>query len=94
MPKLGRVNKPDGKTLHGWIFQCPGCGLHHIVTDAWTFNDDLESPTFQPSLLVTTKETRCHSFITDGSIRFLGDCTHDHANETMPLVEWDGWGGY
>jgi len=27
----------------------------------------------------------CHSFVTDGQIRFLGDCTHEHAGKTLPL---------
>lgn len=27
----------------------------------------------------------CHSFVTDGEIRFLEDCTHKHAGETLPL---------
>lgn len=27
----------------------------------------------------------CHSFITDGKIQFLGDCTHELANQTVPL---------
>lgn len=31
----------------------------------------------------------CHSFITDGKIQFLGDCTHSLAGQTVPLPEWD-----
>lgn len=27
----------------------------------------------------------CHSFVTDGRIQFLGDCTHDLAGQTVPL---------
>lgn len=27
----------------------------------------------------------CHSFITDGQIQFLGDCTHGMAGQTVPL---------
>lgn len=29
--------------------------------------------------------TVCHSFITDGQIQFLGDCTHELAGKTVPL---------
>jgi hypothetical protein len=32
---------------------------------------------------------RCHSFITDGMIKFLGDCTHDLKDKTVPLPEID-----
>lgn len=27
----------------------------------------------------------CHSFVTDGQIQFLGDCTHPLAGQTVPL---------
>lgn len=29
----------------------------------------------------------CHSFITDGKIQFLGDCTHSLAGQTVELPE-------
>lgn len=32
----------------------------------------------------------CHSFVTDGRIRFLGDCTHDLAGQTVDLPEVPG----
>lgn len=31
----------------------------------------------------------CHSFITDGRIQFLGDCTHELKNQTVDLPEID-----
>jgi hypothetical protein len=31
---------------------------------------------------------RCHSFVRDGIIQFLGDCTHALANQTVPLPQW------
>lgn len=30
----------------------------------------------------------CHSFVENGMIRFLGDCTHEYANQTLPLEIW------
>jgi hypothetical protein len=30
----------------------------------------------------------CHSFVTDGRIRYLGDCTHDLKGQTIDLPEW------
>jgi hypothetical protein len=30
-----------------------------------------------------------HSFVTDGQIQFLGDCTHELANQTVPLKPFD-----
>jgi hypothetical protein len=69
----------------------------------WTWNGDLVKPTFTPSVLVTYpanpnadedfKEWRnqriCHSFVTDGKIQFLSDCTHQLAGKTVDLPEWD-----
>ena len=31
----------------------------------------------------------CHSFVRDGQIQFLGDCTHALANQTVDLPEVD-----
>lgn len=31
----------------------------------------------------------CHSFVTDGRIQFLGDCTHRLAGQTVDLPDWD-----
>lgn len=30
----------------------------------------------------------CHSFVTDGQIQFLSDCTHSLAGQTVPLPAW------
>lgn len=30
----------------------------------------------------------CHSFVTDGRIQFLGDCTHDLAGQTVDLPDF------
>lgn len=67
----------------------------------WGFNGDVNRPTFTPSLRVRWpanpeaveefKEWRtdrvCHSFITDGRIQFLSDCTHALAGQTVDLPE-------
>lgn len=29
----------------------------------------------------------CHTFITDGMVQFLGDCTHQFAGQTLPLPD-------
>lgn len=36
-------------------------------------------------------EEVCHSFIRDGQIEFLGDCTHELAGQTVPLQAWNGY---
>lgn len=40
-----------------FAFWCPGCGDAHVVRTGehgWTFNGNLECPSFQPSVLVTS----------------------------------------
>lgn len=79
-----------------WIY-CPGCKTHHGFTTKhptfppWTFNGDVDKPTFTPSMLVNGDypESRCHSFVTDGKIQFLSDCFHELKNTTVDLPEID-----
>jgi hypothetical protein len=121
MSKIKRIDchKPEG-TLYGYEFKCPGCGDRHVlpvgpgngeVHARWSFNGDIDRPTFTPSVLAQgnklvhdadgewTGEWEkdasgrlipyvCHSFVTDGHIQFLGDCTHELAGQTVDLPEW------
>lgn len=79
----------------GHVLWCPGCKGYHIVPPTWTFNGNLEKPTFTPSLLIRYtygeehKPVVCHSLIRDGKIQFLGDCTHELAGQTLDLEECD-----
>lgn len=84
------------------IFKCPGCTDYHSLTvrkpppdevhPSWIYNDNPNKPTFQPSILAWCdwpegKEV-CHSFVTDGKIQFLDDCTHDLKGKTVDLIPW------
>jgi hypothetical protein len=73
------------------LFHCPGCECAHGPDGGWTFNGDMARPTFSPSILVRTETSRCHSFVKDGQIEFLPDCTHALAGKTVPLPTWDGF---
>jgi len=59
----------------------------------WHFNGNLERPTLSPSLALSYdygedhREYVCHSFVTDGRIQYLGDCTHPLAGQTVDLPE-------
>lgn len=66
---------------------------------AWEFNGNFDAPTFKPSIRVWRdanpdaiegfeeyrKALCCHSHVTDGSIIFLDDCTHELAGKTVAL---------
>ena len=74
-------------------FFCPACGYAHwfkVGNGGWTWNGDRDKPTIKPSILTLYVEPRCHSFVTDGMIRFLDDCTHDMKGKTVELPEFPG----
>lgn len=75
----------------GWMIICPACKKGHLFDKRWKFNGDMDRPTFTPSMLVyeiKDYQPRCHSFVTDGMIQFLNDCTHDLKGQTVPLEEY------
>lgn len=92
-----------GSEVIGYSMKCPGCNIIHGVhvvdnlnsSSVWGFNDDLEKPTFTPSILVTwdhgenREPRRCHSFIREGNWQFLNDCAHELAGKTVPMVSFD-----
>ncbi len=102
MPRVRRLLDQSGK-VQGRMFLCPGCGRHHapsVETPSphngaqWKFNGDEDRPTFTPSILVKVgpfdggRFEICHSFVTDGRIQFLNDCTHDKRGQTIDLPEF------
>jgi hypothetical protein len=63
-------------------------------TSCWSWNGDVDRPTFHPSVLtqvnyteVAKKDFCCHSFVNDGMVQFLSDCSHEYAGKTMELLE-------
>lgn len=99
MNKLSPILKEEPK---GWLhFWCPGCDRVHTVnvrpenhSVAWGWNGSPDKPTFTPSILTRSSPRKgsavvCHSFVTDGRIQFLGDCTHELAGQTVELPAWD-----
>lgn len=95
MARITYVNRKEESKFV--LFECPGCCCSHGVPvegpRAWGFNGDMDRPTLTPSLLVQsvdeTGPTVCHSFVRDGRIQYLGDCTHDMKGQTVDLPEFD-----
>jgi hypothetical protein len=110
----------DGKTGVYTVY-CPGCKSQHLIPThqgqsifssgaTWSFNGDVDKPTFSPSVFIKTGHYAegksktdcwacnnehldlcvvCHSFITNGKIQYLSDCTHHLAGQTVELSELD-----
>lgn len=96
MAKLKAIESHGhGPDVH---FVCPGCEMYHGVWTKhqdpqrnWGFNGDMNKPTFSPSILVlypyAGEDRVCHSFVRDGKIQFLNDCTHQLKGQTVELPE-------
>jgi hypothetical protein len=96
-------NEDEGKTQTvGYIFDCPGCEMSHevyirpytnSVGASWSFTGTLEKPTFSPSIHTKAEKTngelifRCHCFVENGFIRYLDDCTHSLAGQTVEMPD-------
>ena len=81
---------------------CPACGFEHSFRvdlighgkwkgDVWSFDGNYETPTFSPSMgsnlrKVVEPHPVCHSFLQDGVWKFLADCTHEMANQHVPMI--------
>jgi len=102
MPKF-KIIEPGKDHWADYCFHCLGCGCDHGVWTThrndnnaiWQFNGDLNKPTVSPSLMVTWLwgpfkiKNVCHSFIRDGKIEYLSDCTHHLAGKTIELPEYN-----
>lgn len=94
---MSQLLSPQLLSMGGSLyFHCPGCNMLHpyrVKGEAqgpkWQWNNNVVAPTFTPSLLVNPSDpqTRCHLFLTDGKIQFLGDCFHDLKNQTVDMVD-------
>lgn len=83
------------------VFWCQPCDTRHHVRvlapggiedhTCWTFNGDMKRPTITPSIKAERfwgrkQEHRvCHSYVTEGAIAYLSDCTHELAGQTVRL---------
>jgi hypothetical protein len=91
---MAKVSAKLRSTEDGYAHWCPGCeSMHVFYTNKpaaggalWTFNGDLERPTFGPSMVITTEayedegvhlpQERCHYWLRSGGIEYLHDSTH------------------
>lgn len=96
--KIKIVDPVSKKEVSEILIECPGCKMNHTMNVdvsnsrwhgvVWQFNEDLERPTFSPSLRVKIGDSHtCHSFIRAGKIEFLSDCTHAMRGMTVDLPE-------
>jgi hypothetical protein len=56
-------------------------------TPNWTWNGDVEKPTLKPSIKTHGCDYLCHSFVNDGLVTFLEDCSHDLKGQTLEMLD-------
>ena len=59
-----------------------------LVTGTIRMSDAEHAEYMKTKILPEPVPFTCHSFVTDGQIQFLGDCTHALANQTVPIPSW------
>ena len=60
-------------------------------TGCWTWNGSLEKPDLKPSILTKAPQGDnvivCHTWINEGMVHFLNDCTHEYAGQILDLLD-------
>lgn len=96
---MGQVNAKLRRGTDTYFWYCPACRELHPLPDGWTFNGNLDKPTFSPSFkhhwncgpLVEPPKREglniCHYIVTDGRVAYCGDCTHDMAGQTIEMPD-------
>jgi hypothetical protein len=87
-PRWGYNGNPERPTFTPSVLVTSGhyCSRHKSGDDCWcTFNAEEVAEGREPTGF---KCGICHSFVTDGRIQFLGDCTHELAGQTVDLPPW------
>lgn len=105
--RVAQAINDAGEVIGHRIF-CPACRCTHLFNapnqpnsggHKWTFDGNLEAPSFSPSMNATSNPkdhpghnqdlptTRCHFFVRAGSIDYCTDSTHHLAGKTVALPE-------
>jgi hypothetical protein len=89
--KLIRMNTNTIKA--GWMFYCPACTYSHIFYDSgWTFDNNLETPSFTPALKNSFGTNVCDLNITSGEIIYQTDSTHALSGQTVQMIDYNTLG--
>lgn len=76
---------PDRPTINPSVLATSGHFCQGGEQYCWcTYNEERSA---KGEELSKFKCYRCHSFVRNGMIEFLNDCSHEHAGQTMELPE-------
>jgi hypothetical protein len=82
------VNGSRGWTWNGST-DAPALSPSILVRSSLYGPDKLGFTKYEGPHPCKTTPSVCHSFVKDGKIEFLGDCTHSLAGQTVDIPEWE-----
>ncbi|MFP3647573.1 DUF6527 family protein [Paraburkholderia sp. SIMBA_054] len=79
----------SGVLVWGWngSMDRPTFAPSVLVTGVKQLTDEQHETYLKTGALPEAEPLRCHSFVTDGRIQFLGDCLHALAGQTVELPD-------
>jgi uncharacterized protein DUF6527 len=79
---MGQVSPYLRRSSGGYTHWCPGClEMHRLPDSGWTFNGDLNKPTFQPSFKHTGVKT-----VKDKNGQWTGEWVLDANGKAIPDI--------
>jgi hypothetical protein len=86
---MGQVSSVLRRGVGRYLHWCPACQELHPLPDSWTFDGDLEQPTFSPSFKHSGGRSQpewcCHYTLVKGMLHFAQDCSHAFKGQVIPL---------
>lgn len=77
---MGQISPHLRRAEHGYGHWCPGCGEMHIIPDSWTFDGNIDAPSFNPSVKISSGATA----VVDAEGRWTGEWIRDAAGLPVP----------
>ncbi len=93
---MGQVSMKLRRTEAGYAHWCPGCNRMHVLPSSWTFDGNLDAPTYSPSFKHTCVINpagrapfvgTCHYILTAGVLNYCGDCDHSMIGRSVALPD-------
>jgi hypothetical protein len=86
---MSKVSAVLRLTDRGYAHWCPDCGEMHTIFENWSFDGNVDAPTFNPSIKISAKLT-----IKDARGKWTGEWARDAAGKAIDsCCHYHLWGG-
>jgi hypothetical protein len=76
---MAQISAKMRSVAGGFVWWCPACGEPHPLPSSWTFDGNLEAPTFSPSFKHTGVQT-----VKDDKGEWTGEWVKDASGAVVP----------